>query len=203
MNSSTRPVKASGLSTFERWPARGIIRLRDPRDAGEEPARADPEDEVHRAVDDQDRAAVGQQPLLEPAAREVPDARAAALREVAAGGDRRGHDGPVAAPEPGQRDGANGRLRGEAQAPAVELERQPADPGRLARRAGDDEARTARGGGRRRVIADVAAERQADDDRPAAGRLVDRADDAGGGLVERERVVRCVPCPGRSTLMQR
>ena len=113
-------MKASGLSTFERWPARGIIRFVTPGTPGEEAPRADPEDEVHRPVDDQDRAAVGQELVPEPAADQAPDGLRAALREVAAGGDRRRDDGPIAAPEPGQRDRPDGGLRGEPQALAVE-----------------------------------------------------------------------------------
>src|SRR5687768_7011065 len=100
--------------------------VRDARHAGEEALGADPEDEVHRPVDDEDLAAVGEQPVPEPAAGEVPHGLRAALREVAPGGDGGTHHGPVSAAEPGERDGTDRRLGREPEPPAIDEEGQAA-----------------------------------------------------------------------------
>src|SRR6185436_6358723 len=61
--------------------------VRHARHAGDEPRCADAEDEVHRAVDDEDRAAVGQEAIPKRPAGDPAYGQAAALREVAAGRD--------------------------------------------------------------------------------------------------------------------
>src|SRR5437867_4447388 len=72
------------------------------RNACQEAARPDPEDEVERAVDDQDRAAIGKEAIPERAASDPAHRLAAAPGEVAAGRDGSAEDGTVATPEPGE-----------------------------------------------------------------------------------------------------
>src|SRR5215218_1413394 len=90
--------------------------VRDAENTGEEPPGADSEDQVHRAVDDEDLATVGEQLVAEPSSDEALHGRGSAPGEVPACGDRRGHGGAVAASEPGQRHRANSRLGGKTQA---------------------------------------------------------------------------------------
>ena len=82
--------------------------------------------------------------------------------------------------------------------------RQHPDPDRLGGRARQDEPadelRVARGERHR----DVATERQADDDRPAAGVVADRVGHGVRGAVQGERSRRrALPCAGRSTAIVR
>ena len=199
MNSSTRPVKTSGRSTFERWPARGMTRCVTPGTPARNRACADPEDEVERAVDHQDRAAVGQRadhgsgrPAMRrtawlPPLAKWPPAVIAAPRTGAVAAPEPGR-APRRGPRPRARAGASRRRAGRRAWLAPVGSRVAPAMTRLRTRSG-----MPAGDGHR----DVAAQRQADERGTPARRLVDRADDAGDGVIELERAVPLRAVPGQ------
>jgi hypothetical protein len=165
------------------------------RDARHEAGCADAEHEVQRAVDDEDGAAVGGEPVAEARAGDPLHGVGAAPGEVASRRDGARQHRTVAAPEDGERHGAHHGLGHDPERGRIGEECETARTRGLPRRARDHEAadllRMARGDRH----GDVAAQRQPDEHGPAAGGLVDGADHALGRVVELERPValRAVP----------
>ena len=181
-NASTRPVKAPGRSTLERWLARGRTRRGGRAGARRNTVAPRREHEIEGAVDDQDRRqpyAAGARGSGAPTSAR--SACAPPPRQKPAGDDRRSAiRGAVADPEEAAATTPNRAAAGRAEAPGRTRGR-PRRPDRRARAVQPASTRPATRSGHRSAVVDrdVAAERQPDEDGAARRRLASIAADDG------------------------